>query len=392
MSYRNSLLFAMAVLMAVALAACGAAPAEQPAAPAPTHTPLPPTDTPVPPTDTPVPPTATPVPPTNTPAAPAPTSAAGTTQPAVDEPTPLGPVTLSVFTLPGISSYRMRMEFTAAGAAFEEQQQVPGAIQMTGEFVKEPPAQRLVIRSGEEVFAEMVKIGERSWTSFAGMWMETTGEEAPDFTEEFLFFDVNELGRLDEFEKVGKEEVNGIMTIHYRFNKETLRRALGAAAEIEEWEMLTTAEGDMYVSPDGFIVKWNMRFEGAGLNTDKPEASGSVTTTYQIYDLNAPIEIKPPEQAGAGLGIDLPVPEGAKPTLVMERMVTYEIAEATVEDLVEFYKTKLPALGFTLNEDDTLVSEDFANLTFTGEGIKLSISIFAGDEGFQIMITTETEE
>ena len=198
MLHRITFVLIIVAVLAIGLTACGAEEAEPTAAPAPTNTPLPPTATALPPTDTPIPPTHTRVvPPTDTQAPAAPTATVST-----DKDKDEGPLASLVpkwtskqlFAQSEITSYRSRMDVTASGPAFEDETDL--AFKILGEYVKDPHAEHLSITIGDEVFMEMVQIGDQSWVNFAGMWIESSDEDAGNITEDFMIFDVEDIGDL----------------------------------------------------------------------------------------------------------------------------------------------------------------------------------------------------
>lgn len=382
----------VAILMTAVLSACGAPEAEPTTAPAPTNTPIPATATPAPATNTPVPPTDTPVSPTDTPA-PEKSTEAEPTKPAATESGVSAKPKWSpkdLFAQSEIKSYRSTLDFTVSGPAFEAEQNMTFVIR--GEYTKDPEAQHMVIDAGEEFSMEMVQIGDRSWINFGGTWMETSSDDTGDITDELMIFNVEDIGDLDDFEKVGTDTINGFKTIHYRFDQETLFKALADPEDLVGLEGLKTATGDIWVTDDGVVMKWAMHFEGTGFDTENVEAEGTMDMTYELYDINAAdISIQPPEapSTAESLGFELPVPEGATQTMAMEGLITFDVVDRTIEELTDFYKTEFARLGFTFDAEQSLVSAEYVALTFSNGTIDLDVSIFPGDEGkLQVMIMT----
>jgi len=401
---RISLILILVILVTSALTGCGVE--EEPAAPAATNTAVSPTNTTAPAaTNTPAPPTNTPapaatntlvVPPTNTPAS---EKAADTATPEPekeDEPAAAPKWSASqLFSQPDINSYRSTINVSMSGPAFEDESDI--SFVMRGEYTRDPEAQRMVIDMGDEGFMEMVQIGEKSWINFAGMWMETTSDETGDITDEMMLFDMEDIGDLDEFKKVGSETINGFKTTHYQFEEEDLFKVLKDAQEdLATLEGLDSATGDVWVTKDGVVVKWLMRLEGTGINEQNADASGAIEFSYELYDINASdIDIQPPETGSTEdtLGFTMPVPEGATQTMAMEGMITYDAVDTTVKDLTDFYKKAFADLGFTEDADAGMTSADFSMLTFSDGSTTVSVSIMAGDDGaLQIMVMIETAE
>jgi hypothetical protein len=411
---RISLILMLLVLVTSAFTACGAPPeaeAEPTAAPttAAPATVAPATATPLPPTNTPAPPTNTPLPPTNTPApalptdTPAPAPAADTATPekssgseAEEEKIETAPKWSpgQLFAQSDIRSYRSTMNLAVAGPAFENEGDLSFVI--LGEYMRDPEAQRIVMNMGEEVFMEMVQIGAQAWVNYAGMWMETSAEDTGDITEDFMLFDLEDIGDLDDFDKVGAETINGMKTTHYHFTEENLFNVLRDQEDLADLEGLDSAVGDVWVNNEGVVIKWVMHFEGTGINEESPDASGAMDITYELHDINASdIDIQPPESLSSEetLGFDLPVPEGATQTMSMAGMITYDVVDRTIAELSEFYQTEFATLGFTYDAETSMTSEDYSLLAFSDGSVTVSISIFTGEDGaVQIMVMTEAAE
>lgn len=343
----------------------------------------------VPPT-APPPPTATPEPPLPT-QAPTP-AAAGETPAATDEPEE-PTVAREVFDLPGINTYRSRTTISVVGPAFEDEEFQ--SLEILGEYIKEPPAQHTIMNSGSEETLETVQIGDKSWVRFGENWIESSGQDLPDFTTGLTMFDMADIEKdLGKLEKVGSEKVNGFDTTHYTFDKGTLLKLLDEEASKEDIARIDVARGDFYVATEGFVVKWSMHLEGKGVNQDKPDAVGAMDLKHELYDFNAKIEITPPETPAASenLGFDLPLPDKATQSFSMEGMAVYTIPGLTVAEAADFFTTRLPDAGFELDQNMSTVTEESAFLSFKGDGLNLSISIAPKDDGVEVSVMTSKEE
>lgn len=79
------------------------------------------------------------------------------------------------------------------------------------------------------------------------------------------------------------ETINGIVCKHYVYDINDLQ---------VESEM-TDASGDIWVAQDGgYVVRLTMN--GHGTYYDTYSASGTLNLVYDLYDVNAPINITPP--------------------------------------------------------------------------------------------------
>ncbi|MCZ7574848.1 MAG: hypothetical protein M5U01_40370 [Ardenticatenaceae bacterium] len=381
---RRGALALLVALLVLLLTACKGGPAPAAA-------------TAVPPTAAP-PPTAPPPPPPTVTAAPRATAGEAANAPASAAPgateEPSEPAaTKSVFDLPGITSYRSRTTVSVLGPAFEDEDFQK--LEILGEYIKEPPAQHTVINTGQKENLEAIQIGPKSWVSFGGNWVESSGQSLPDFTSGLTMFDVTDIEKdLGKLNKAGSEKVNGYDTTHYTFDKGTLLKLLDKETSKEDIAKIDVAHGDFYVAREGFVVKWSMHLEGKGVNENKPEAVGAMDLKHELYDFNAKIEIAPPEMPSASdnLGLDLPLPDGATQSFSMEGMAVYAIPGLSVQEATDFFTTTLPEAGFELDKDTSSISDERALLTFKGNGLNLNIMLVPKDDGVEATVSTNKEE
>lgn len=379
MSARKLIVLTITALMLMALlVGCGGkatTPAgETPVAPAtiaqqPVSQPAP---TKVPPTDTPAP--------TQAPAAP------------TETPVPVEDVTQ----LPWLKSYRTRVTIETSGEAYADQQ--TNKTEMVGEFVKEPPAVRYVITGSKpEDSMEMIQIGNESWVKFGDSWMQSTQESLPKFDEQFMVFHPEELTEgWETATKVGREKVNGIDTTHYRFDKPAMLKFMFDEETRARYENLDTVQIDIYLADEGYIVKMVTQMAGKGVDENKPDLAGEIKTSFEVYDLNAPIEIVAPSVPSPteGLGFTIPEPAGAKQAWSQESMVMYTVSGMTMAEAAEFYKKGFTDQGLKFVEDSSMTTDAFASLEFQGEKAKVSVMISPDQStgSLAVMISIEKAE
>ncbi|HHS97201.1 MAG TPA: hypothetical protein ENK08_04790 [Chloroflexi bacterium] len=278
--------------------------------------------------------------------------------------------------LKSLNSYRVRITWQWTAENGESEQMV-----IEQEATKEPPAQRIVITSAQEEGAiEFVQIGDKAWSCFNGSCIQTEqdpeeladqfGEEA--FTDPATYFDT-------EKEFVGRETVNGINTRHYVLHLSPLEAAALSGGEITDLqsEVWVADEGDLPTFVVRFILKWK------GTQNDQ---QGEGQYIYEVYAINAPIIIEPPEGAPTGLPEDVPAYPNAQDTAVMGGMITFSTPdEASV--VAQFYKDQMPTEGWTLSDETDLGG--MVSQTWTKEGRTLNLMISPGDEGTSVMIMLE---
>lgn len=162
------------------------------------------------------------------------------------------------------------------------------------------------------------------------------------------------------------ENVNGILTDHYTI-KEALLMGLG--------EELTSAKGDVWVTPDGkYTIKYVYEAEGkfSAMNGGGT-VTGKLTITYDLTSINQVSEISVPQTCldQQQQVADLPMMADAGQISNISGMVTY-VTAADLSAIKEFYLN--PASGWTVSDDSS--SEGF-----------LSFKITKGDKIYNIVVT-----
>ena len=90
--------------------------------------------------------------------------------------------------------------------------------------------------------------------------------------------------------------VNGVSTDHYTFDESTLGATLGLG-------VIAKAKGDVWVAPQyNVAIKYVARYEGEDLAIGGGE-SGVLDLTFDLTDLNAPMQIEAPEGSKPEQGV-----------------------------------------------------------------------------------------
>ncbi len=275
----------------------------------------------------------------------------------------------------GLDSYRARFVFrwTPTGGAEEEM------MEMEQEVTNNPSASRVTITyQGESM--EWGQIGDMAWTCSAGQCVQFSGSET-DMEDAMTPLNPDEFAEMaDEADMVyqGQETVNGILADHYTFP--FTAEAMTAMAN----ENITTAEAEVWVAAEPslpqFMVRFQMSWEG-----EMDGQTGSGEYSYEVYDVNVPLTIEPPEGLTAQPE-DLPQYPNATGTGMVGDITTFSTSDdaATVAD---YYRNQLPALGWS-NESDT----EFGGVVMQvwhKEGRTASIAISPQDGGSGVVITVE---
>ncbi len=289
------------------------------------------------------------------------------------------PLEIAPTALENLNSYRSRLIWrqTVEGRA-------PETLTMEQEETREPAARRIVITSegGESPgTVEFVQIGDTTWMcSPDGGCIQTqqSAEEAAEFGGGLLSR-AEDLASSD-YRYVGRDTVNGVRSRHYTLNlsPEMLPGMVQGT--------VTATKADIWVADEAglpaFVTRFTVSWEGTQEDGKKIQGDW----TYEVYDVNKPITIQPPEGA-TGAPEDVPLYPGATDQTIMGNLIMFSSADP-VEDVAEFYRKEMPGLGWTAGEESTLGNTVIQE--WTKGNRKASLMISAKDEGgCTVMITIE---
>ncbi len=145
---------------------------------------------------------------------------------------------------------------------------------------------------GEDI--SLVQIGSQSWVKFDGVWQESpAGTESLDLSDGVPTEMLGDLLPVEVLEaaETSSEEINGISTTHYSFDKAALLAAGEAMGDTSGIPDLTEASLDLWLTADGVPIKIVMTASG------KDEQGQDMTVEFELIlsDFNDDsIEIKPP--------------------------------------------------------------------------------------------------
>jgi hypothetical protein len=248
--------------------------------------------------------------------------------------------------LSGLDSYRTRTRMEWVPSEGD-----PERMRMEQAHTRSPQAQRFVIEGDEEDDFEFVQVGDQAWYCAGGACSQAQADPedlVAGFGEE-MFFDPADVVQGDASEFVGREEVNGIQSRHYRLNLSALETALLAQGEVSD------VRSDVWIADEpglsGFTVRFEMRW-----NETRGEQAGRGELFYEVYDVNEPITIEPPEGSErSGLPEDVPTYPNAEGGFSMEGMTTFTSPDdlATIAD---FYAEELAAQGWSMASEEDMGS------------------------------------
>jgi len=205
-----------------------------------------------------------------------------------------------------------------------------GTLQMEIYFVREPRAERVVMRGGEAGEAmEMVQIGDQQYITFGeGQCMSSQAEAGDTLGTEEMQPDDLVSGVQGARRVLPDEVVNGILCRHYTFDEKALT---GSG--------YTRAQGEAWVAVDGdYVVKYTVEAEGKDPATG---TEGQFRMRYELREVNSDLVIEPPAGCEAAGG-EFPMMADATGVTTMSGMLLYESA-SPLADVVAFYQAEMPA-------------------------------------------------
>jgi len=273
--------------------------------------------------------------------------------------------------LAGLSSYRTHSTFH--WESIEDGRKETGSWDVLEEFVRQPPAQRFIwtgTGAGEVETEsgtwELIQIGKDSYMNMGSGWVAmTTSEEGIFGTNAFLSAPLGMVSA--NHGKLVKRNVmvNGVSTDKYIFDESTLGANLGLGA-------VAKANGEVWISSKfNVVIKYAAHYEGDNLSLGGGE-EGKMDVTFDLTDINQPIDIRAPEGVKSAMPEDIPVMDDATDVVAIEDIVAYKTSHS-VEEATAFYEMQMPAEGWTMDEG----------------GFPGMMSFTKGDRAAQVMIMEE---
>jgi hypothetical protein len=279
--------------------------------------------------------------------------------------------------LDGLDSYRATTTWSWAEVDGES-----GEMTMMIEETRNPQAQRYSMTSEGQTF-EWVQIGDTMWMNFGTGWAQTqqSPEEIASTFGDTMFWDVDDLA-FDEYNYnyEGTATIDGMNTRYYTFQMTASQAAVLFGSEVTDFQ------GEVWIVNESnlpeFAAKYIMHWEGT---TFFGTGEGEMDIIYEVYDVNDPFTIEPPEGAGESpLPDDVPVYPNTTDFFAMEGMVSFNSSDdvATVGD---FYSQQLPGEGWTLSSDQSFGG--MVMQTWTKSGRELSLIVSEEDGGSAVVLS-----
>ena len=304
----------------------------------------------------------------------------------------------SLSDLEDLNSYRVAYRFDWEGT--KGGQPVDGFMEMESAYVREPPAQELHFQGqgfegsqdqglGEVTF---VQVGDTAWfyESESESWMQVPAGDL-DFSSG-MFFKPEDL--LKDFD-LGKgrrsllpQEANGVRCTLYTFDENDFD--LDSTSDTDQ---VTRAEGQVCVAVDGgYVVQLIMDADMRYSDPDDIFDEGNVRMTFDVSDVNQPIDIQPPAEAEAQTGgrSDIPMLADADVDFSSGDFISYHTA-SSIRDAAQFYEAEMPAKGWTAKEDENLVLDETAILNYNKGDETVAVMISKDEQGTNVLITFQQE-
>ncbi|HUV94987.1 MAG TPA: hypothetical protein VMX14_09180 [Anaerolineae bacterium] len=310
--------------------------------------------------------------PTKPPAGAKPTKAPSPT--ATAEPEEEAP--LSLASLEELNSYRQVT--TMSGTQGDEEWEM----EIVSEFVREPPAQRYVMKgvdeNGQDISMAMIRIGDTTYMRGSeGEWISMTSSESLD-PGELPLLRPEDTFYTEECKYKGSEQVNGLQAKYYVCEKEALFSMPWVGGTIESGRV------DTWVSTE-YGVGVKMTFDAQG--QDEEGVKVKTHWEFEVTDINKPINIEAPEGvAAAGLPDDIPMIDGAYEVNAIMGMVGFKVDKAVAE-VAKFYQAAMARNGWTPEEGAMMPDmlnfskgNRTANLILSEEGAATQVTIMVNEE------------
>jgi hypothetical protein len=277
--------------------------------------------------------------------------------------------------LPSLESYRARVvtRWTPEGGTAE-------GVSVEMEHTKNPLAHRMLMENEQGNF-EWVQIEDTAWLCQDGACAQYQGN-----TEDAISalgvpaFDPARSTTESDSEYAGRETVNGLSAHHYTLKLSALQVAALAQGDIAD------IRSDAWIADESGLPAFVVRHTLTWKET-RGEQKGTYEYTYDVYDVNAPITIEPPEGA-IGFPEDVPAYPGATNLFITEGMISFSASD-DVATVADFYRTELAALGWAKESDEEMGGFIQQAWNKDGRTLSLMLSPAGNGSGTDVIISME---
>ncbi len=284
-----------------------------------------------------------------------------------------------------LDSYRARLHWEVAKADGTTED-----FTLEQAATRDPQAEHFLMEAADGSM-EYIEIGNQTWMRFGDQWMQSSSDEAdPEEFGDAISSGEDWISDVDEgeYEFVGREEVNGIQARHYTLEYEQgWLGLLGDAADVDDLER---GVADVWIAdePDlpEFVVRFVIEAEYEG-----DDEQGTVTMSQDVYDVNEPFTIEPPEDAAAGgLPEGVPLYPDATDLTSFGTMTTFTVDD-DVTTVAGFYNEALTGAGWS-ETDESIATEEMVTSQWEKGDQTLTLSVVGEDDGTTVLIMVEGEE
>ncbi len=294
-----------------------------------------------------------------------------------------------------INSYRMHVTTKSESARGVDSAEIDGM------YVKEPPAEKVVITFMEGDLPQsmqMVAVDGMRYMQNEDMWIQT-----PDMifsTDELTLITPEDVANLtDSMSYVGVESVNGREADHYVGDRDMIP-VVGTEGDTLDVSEIEFAQLDLWIDrTDGIVVKLLMEATDSG---DDGPTTMSVLIEYSDFNSEflieapdmgsvdagsaseAPAAGAPTTDLGRVLGFDLLLPTGSTIQMAAGDMLLVAATPYTVEEAEQWIALNLPANGYAQMAKIGPV-DDQITFMFQNESKMVTVTISKGEDGMAVV-------
>ena len=280
--------------------------------------------------------------------------------------------------LSALNSYRVHYTFNWESS--KDSQKEAGFWDIWGQFVRQPPARRLAWTGTGTGGAkqELVQVGEDIYMNTGSDWVAMMSSQMDIFMDNPLLISPLHMMFGTRGKVVQKNVIiNGISANHYVLDESALKTAPGLG-------VISKAEADVWVSPEfDPVVRYVAHYNAQDLAIGGGE-EGTLDLTFDLMDINQPIDITAPEGVKPAVPEDIPILEDVADMNAFSGMITYSSTRG-VEEVTAFYEARMPAQGWTKGEAVMPAGMDFtkgsrtAQIMIQAEEGKTTVTIISGE-------------
>lgn len=254
----------------------------------------------------------------------------------------------------------------------------------------------------------MISVDDTTYIKMVDQWMTAPRDQADN--EESMSISLDDLVEdMDELDRVGKEKVNGVNTIHYKYKdinlfKNTLndifQQELQDKTDASQFELAEVkSNGDIWIAEKGgYVVKVDINMDATFKKTDSATDANApdkihvqMSNVTDVTNVNGNITVEPPADAPKPGEFTVPGFEpGAFPVPEQTTLegsfggMTSLTSSLSVDEVNAFYDQELTKMGWT-KADGPMPSwskdgQSFMLMVTPGENGTTSITILPNEQ------------